>query len=182
MVLLESKNLPLGTKANDFELRGIDESKHGLNDYSDAKVLVIIFMCNHCPYVQAVIGRLIELQEEFKNKGVQFVGINSNDSENYPEDDYEKMSEYAKKWGLNFPYLRDESQKVAREYKAQCTPDIFVFDEDRKLAYHGRIDDNWQHEDEVTKRELKQALKALINDEKVSERQNPSMGCSIKWK
>jgi len=182
MVLLESINLPMGSKAHNFKLPGIDEAEHSLDDYSDAKVLVLVFMCNHCPYVQGVIDRLIKLQEDFKDKGVQFVGINANESDNYPEDSFEKMPEYAKEWGLNFPYLRDESQEVAKVYQAQCTPDIFVFDNERKLAYHGRIDDNWQHEDQVTKEELKEALSALINGEKVAEKQNPSMGCSIKWK
>lgn len=182
MVLLESLNLPMGSKAHDFNLPGIDGADHSLASYNDAKILVIVFMCNHCPYVQAVISRLIQLQEDFKNKGVQFVGINANESDNYPEDGFEKMPEYAKEWGMNFPYLRDETQEIAKIYKAHCTPDIFVFDSERKLAYHGRIDDNWQHEDQVTKEDLKEALNALVKGEKVAEKQNPSMGCSIKWK
>jgi len=182
MVLLESLNIPMKSQAHDFNLPGIDDADHSLESYNDAKVLVLIFMCNHCPYVQGVIQRLINLQEDFKDKKVQFVGINSNESDNYPEDSFEKMSDYAKEWGLNFPYLHDESQKVAKIYKAQCTPDIFVYDSERKLAYHGRIDDNWQHEDQVTSQELKAALDALVNDEKVAEKQNPSMGCGVKWK
>ncbi|MFC1810670.1 thioredoxin family protein [Patescibacteria group bacterium] len=182
MVLLESLNLPMGSKAHDFNLPGIDGADHSLESYNDAKVLVLVFMCNHCPYVLGVIQRLIKLQEDFKDKGVQFVAINANESDNYPEDGFDKMPDYAKDWGMNFPYLRDESQEVAKTYQAECTPDIFVFDNERKLAYHGRIDDNWQHEDEVTKEELRAALDALVTEKKVFEKQNPSMGCSIKWK
>ena len=182
MVLLESLNIPLGSDAHDFNLPGIDGKDHSLDSYNDEKVLVLVFMCNHCPYVLGVIQRLISLQDKFKDKGVKFVGINANDSENYPEDGFDKMSEYAEDWGLNFDYLWDESQEVAKMYKAQCTPDIYVYDKEQKLAYHGRIDDNWQHEDAVKTRELEDALKALINDNNVSDQQYPSMGCSIKWK
>jgi peroxiredoxin len=182
MTLLESLNIPLGSDAHDFNLPGIDGQDHSLDSYKDEKVLVLVFMCNHCPYVQGIIQRLISLQDKFKDKGVKFVGINANDSENYSEDGFDKMSEYAKDWDLNFDYLRDESQEVAKIYKAQCTPDIYVYDKDQKLAYHGRIDDNWQHEDQVTTHELHDALEALVNDKNVSDQQYPSMGCSIKWK
>ncbi|MCD6109819.1 thioredoxin family protein [bacterium] len=182
MFLLESLNLPLRSPAQKFSLPGIDGKVYSLDDFIGKRALIIIFMCNHCPYVQGVIQRLITLQKEFKDDKVAFIGVNANDSINYPEDSFEKMSDYAKKWGLNFPYLRDESQEVAKKYKAQCTPDIFVYDKDLKLAYHGRIDDNWQDEDKVTTRELKDVIEALLNDKKLVEKQNPSMGCSIKWK
>lgn len=182
MVLLESLQVPLWSVAHDFNLPGIDGKEYSLENFKGNKALVIVFMCNHCPYVQGVIQRLISLQKKFKDKGVVFVGINANESDNYPEDSFEKMSEYAQKWGLNFTYLHDESQVVAKKFKAQCTPDIFVYDKELKLAYHGRIDDNWQHEEEVTTHELKDALTALIKDEKPIEKQNPSIGCSIKWK
>lgn len=181
MVLLESLQVPLGSSAHDFSLPGIDRENYSLKSFRGRKAVAVIFMCNHCPYVQAVIQRLIALQNEFKNN-VIFVGINSNESENYPEDSFEKMKEYADKWGLNFAYLRDESQKVAKKYKAQCTPDIFVYDKDLKLAYHGRVDDNWQEESKVTSRELKSALEALVKGKKPKEKQNPSIGCSIKYK
>ncbi len=180
MVLLESMNIPLGIEAFDFDLPGIDGQNHSLDSYKDKKALVLIFMCNHCPYVQGVIQRLIKLQDKFKD--IAFVGINANDSENYPEDGFDKMKDYAKDWGLNFDYLWDETQKVAKIYKAQCTPDIYVYDKDQELAYHGRLDDNWQHEDKVTMHELNDALEALMNDKKVGDQQYPSMGCSIKWK
>lgn len=182
MVLLESLQVPLGSAAHRFSLPGIDGKEYSLEDFKGHKAFVIVFMCNHCPYVQGVIQRLISLQKKFKDDNIVFIGINANESENYPEDGFEKMSEYADKWGLNFIYLRDESQEVAKEYKAQCTPDIFVYDKDLKLAYHGRIDDNWQNENEVTAHELKDALTALVNNKKPNEKQNPSMGCSIKWK
>lgn len=182
MVLLESLQIPLGSAAHDFSLPGIDRKDHSFSDFKGNKAIVIVFMCNHCPYVQGVIQRFISLQKKFKNDGIVFIGINANESDNYPEDSFEKMSEYADKWGLNFVYLRDESQEVARKYKAQCTPDIFVYDKELKLVYHGRIDDNWQHEDQVTTHELKDALTTLINNGKPNEKQNPSIGCSIKWK
>ncbi|MBA4337110.1 thioredoxin family protein [bacterium] len=171
MVLLESLQVPLGSLAHDFSLPGIDGKNHSLSDLKGEKAVVIIFMCNHCPYVQTVIQKFISLQQEFRDKGVVFVGINANESANYPEDSFEKMSEYADKWGLNFAYLRDDSQEVAKKYKAQCTPDIFVYDKDLKLAYHGKAEG-----------ELEDALTSLVAGKKPSEKQNPSMGCSIKWK
>jgi peroxiredoxin len=182
MVLLESLKLKMGEPAPAFELPGIDNKTYSLDDFSGCDVLCVVFMCNHCPYVQAVIDRLIKLQKKYKDDGVCFVGINANDSENYPEDSFEKMSEYAEKWGLNFPYLRDETQKVAKRYKAQCTPDIFVYDKDRKLAYHGRIDDNWKEPEKVETHELKDAIEAILKGEAIDEPQHPSIGCSIKWK
>jgi len=181
MVLLESLQIPLGSVARNFSLPGIDGKEHSLLDLK-GDITVIVFMCNHCPYVQGVIQRLISLQKKFKDKGVVFVGINSNESDNYPEDSFGKMKEYADRWGLNFMYLRDKSQKIAKEYKAQCTPDIFVYDKDLKLAYHGRIDDNWQHEDQVKTHDLNDAIMSLVNGKTVAKKQNPSMGCSIKWK
>lgn len=182
MVLKKSLKIEPDEPAPNFELPGIDGKTYTLDDFSEFDVLCIVFMCNHCPYVQAVIDRLIKLQDEFKDKRVRFVGINSNDSENYPEDSFEKMSEYADSWGLNFPYLRDETQEVAKKYKAQCTPDIFVYDKERKLVYHGRIDDNWKEPEKAEKHELKKAIENLIKGEIVDENQNPSMGCSIKWR
>lgn len=183
MTLLESLNLPLGESAKNFTLRGVDERTYTLESFADDKLLVIIFMCNHCPYVQAVWSRLVSLQEKYKNQSVQFVGINSNAANpEYSEDGFEKMQDYFLKYKMNFPYLIDETQNVAREYKAQCTPDIYVFDGDRKLVYHGRLDDNWKDENGVTKRDLDQAINVLLKGEKVDFHQRPSMGCSIKWK
>lgn len=181
MALTYSQSIPFGQKAPDFSLPGIDEKTYTLADFKDKKALVIVFMCNHCPYVQACWERLISLQKEFGPNGVQLVGINSNDETAYPYDSFEKMKEFAKQKGQNFPYLRDALQQVAKAYCAVCTPDIFVYDEKLGLAYHGRLDDNWQDESKVTKHELADALAAIVQGKKPSPEQNPSMGCSIKW-
>jgi len=182
MTLLESLNLPLGTSAMDFCLDGSDGKKYSLKDFSNSKVLVIVFMCNHCPYVQAVWKRLVDLQAKYFEKGVRFVGINPNKNPEYEEETLEKMAEYAEKFQMNFPYLMDEAQNIACAYKAQCTPDIYVYDGKRKLAYHGRIDDNWKDEAKVTRRELDEAISAILSGEKLNDLQYPSMGCSIKWR
>lgn len=182
MTLLESINISLGTLAPDFSLTGVGGKIYDLSDFSDAKILVVVFMCNHCPYVQAIWGRLVKLQEKYKDRGVQFVGINPNKNPDYPEETIEHMEKYFAKYQMNFPYLIDETQEVAREYGAVCTPDIFVFDSERKLAYHGRVDDNWKDERGVTRNELEEALMALLKREKPSDIQNSSRGCSIKWR
>lgn len=182
MALLESLVLPLGTEIIDFQLPATDGKEYSPADFADKKVLVIIFMCNHCPYVKAVIDRLISIQADYAEKGVQLIGINSNDPEDYPEDSFESMQAWVEEKGINFVYCQDLSQEVGRAYQAQCTPDIYVFDENRKLAYHGRIDDNWQEPEKVEKHELREALDALVAGNPVPEVQNPSMGCSIKWK
>lgn len=182
MVLLESLKVPLGTDAGGFSLEDFDGKMHSLESYKDAKVLVIAFICNHCPYVQAVWPRLAALSGKYKEKMVQFVAINSNVLHpDYPEETPQKMKEYAQKFGMNFPYLLDPTQEVAKAYKAQCTPDIFVFDKERKLVYHGRIDDNWKESDKASKHELDMALEALMQGQKPSDDQHPSMGCSLKW-
>lgn len=181
MALLESLKLPLGTAAIDFDLQGIDDRQHSLAEYKDAKVLVIVFTCNHCPYAQAVWPRLIELQKKYASSDVQFLALNPNNNPDYPDDSFEKMKTFAAEWGINFPYLQDAAQEVARAYKAQCTPDIYVFDEVRNLAYHGRVDDNWKEPEKVTKHELDDAITTLLRGEKPREVQNPCMGCSIKY-
>ena len=181
MVLLKSLQLPMETDIIDFSLPATNDKTYSLSDVEDKKALVIIFMCNHCPYVKAIIDRLITLQSEFADSDVQVIGINSNESENYPEDSFESMKEWVREAGINFVYLHDESQEVAKAYKAQCTPDIYVFNENRKLAYHGRLDDNWQEPENVKKQELKEALIAILSGKPVATEQNPSMGCSIKW-
>lgn len=179
MILTESIKGLDGVTAPDFGLPSTDGPDVTLDSFRDAKLLVVIFMCNHCPYVKAVLERLNILYDEFKDKGVAFVGINSNDAENYPEDSFEKMKELS----LKFPYLFDKAQEVATKYHAVCTPDIFVFDAERKLVYHGRLDDNWQEPEKVTQQELKSALEKILAGETIPrEEQKPSMGCSIKWR
>lgn len=182
MALMHSTMVPLGTPAHDFTLPDADGQQVALSDFADKPVLAVIFMCNHCPYVKAVLDRLIVLAREFESRGVQFVGINPNDAEKYPDDSPEAMRHLIRDKGLPFPYLVDATQEVARRYDAVCTPDIYVYGPDRRLAYRGRIDDNWQEPDKVTRRELKAALEALAAGDPAAEEQTPSMGCSIKWK
>lgn len=181
MVLIESFQVQLGSNPPSFSLQGTDEQIHTLENFSDAKVLVVVFMCNHCPYVKACIERLVALQRDFLQNGVQFVGINSNDATDYPEDGFEAMKNFVTEHVMNFPYLLDETQEVARAYHAVCTPDIFVYDRDRKLQYHGRIDNNWKDISKVTTHDLQNALESVLNHKALPELQYPSMGCSIKW-
>ena len=182
MALLESTMPPLGTPAHDFSLEGIDSKTHSLKSYSEKEIIVIIFMCNHCPYVKAVLKRIIALQNEFIDRGVQFIGINSNDATRYPDDSLENMKIIAKENDFSFPYLIDPSQEVAKSYDAVCTPDLYVYGKNRKLVYRGRIDDNWEHPKKVTQQDLKLALENILSREVITSKQIPSMGCSIKWK
>ncbi len=182
MTLLNSLQLPMGTDIIDFKLPATDGKEYSPSDFADKKALVVVFMCNHCPYVKAVIDRLISVQADYADKGVQLIGINANDPTEYQEDSFDSMKKWVNEIGINFVYCQDESQEVAKAYQAQCTPDIYVFDEQRKLAYHGRIDDSWQHPEAVQKHDLREALDAIISGKSALEAQNPSMGCSIKWK
>ena len=182
MALLSSNPGNLGSSVIHFNLKGTDGKYYSNDSFNSSKVLVIIFMCNHCPYVKAVIDRFVMLQEKYINESVQFIGINSNDSEYYPEDSFKKMIDFVKERKINFPYLVDDTQQTAREYDAVCTPDIYVYDSNRILRYRGRLDDNWKEEDKVTKHDLENAIVSLLKDEEISKEQIPSMGCSIKWK
>src|SRR3989339_2170518 len=159
--------LNLGDKAPDFNLIGIDDKNRSLSEFKNKNILVVVFMCNHCPYVQANTERLIMMQKEFAGSGVQFVGINSNDEKLYPEDSFDKMKVYARIRGFDFPYLRDAEQETAKDYGAQCTPEIFVFDGKREMRYHGRVDDNYQDSNAVKSPELRNAISALAKGEKV---------------
>lgn len=183
MALQHSHGMPVGTPAPAFSLPGTDGQTHSLDTYSDAKVLVVVFTCNHCPYAIACEDRLVDIQRDYADRGVQLVAINPNDATRYPGDSFEAMKVRATEKGFNFPYLRDESQEVARAYDAACTPDPFVFDAGRKLVYNGRIDDNWKDPSAVTKRDLRAVLDAtLAGDAMPLPEAVPSMGCSIKWK
>jgi thiol-disulfide isomerase/thioredoxin len=182
MTLIESLKLEPGTPAEDFVLSGIDGKKYSPADYR-GKVLVVAFICNHCPYAQAVWPRLVELDKKYAGRGVQFLAVNPNvDNPDFEEETVPKMKEYAARFKMEFPYLPDSTQEVAKKFKAQCTPDIYVFDKDGMLAYHGRVDDNWKEPGKVTRRELDEALDALVKGNKPDTDQHPSMGCSIKWK
>lgn len=181
MVLLESLSLPMGSKALDFgPLPATDDNEYSLDSFKDAKILILIFMCNHCPYVKAIMERLVAIDNDYQDKGVQIVGINSNDPEEYPDDSFFNMKTFMDTYRAEFVYLQDLSQKTAKDYQAQCTPDIYVFNEARELAYHGRIDDNWKDPEAVTRNELREALDTILNGGTVED-QKPSMGCSIKW-
>ena len=182
MPVMHSKGMPVGTPAPAFSLPAVDGKTYTLDSFADAKLLVVVFTCNHCPYAIACEDRLIAIQRDYANKGVQLVGINPNDAENYPADSFDAMVTRATEKAFNFPYLRDESQQVARAYDAACTPDIFVFDADRKLIYNGRIDDNWQQPENVTRKDLRAVLDATLEGKAFDFEPVPSMGCSIKWK
>ena len=141
-----------------------------------------MFICNHCPYVQAIEDRIIQLQRDYAHASVQLLGICSNDPTDYPDDTPANLRKRCQEKDYRFPYLVDETQAVARAYGAVCTPDIFVFDEKRRLAYHGQLDNNWKDASKVTRHDLREAIGALLQDQPVSRDQTPSMGCSIKWK
>lgn len=182
MALTESVAGKIGTQAPDFDLAATNDQNYSLDSFKDAKALVVVFTCNHCPYARAAWPLLTKLADDFSNQGVAFVAINPNDETQYPEDSFEVMKQRVLDWGINFPYLRDKTQEVARSYGAVCTPDIYVYDGNRKLYYHGRINDNWQEPEKVTKEELKEAINTLLEGQKPPTVQNPSIGCSIKWK
>ena len=184
MALLYSEKLPLSWQAKDFQLKGTDDKKYSLNDFRGKKGLLIVFTCNHCPYAEAAWPLLIKLHNKYGD-GIAFVAVNPNDENMYPEDSFENMKAKVEKLGLTFPYLHDQEQGVARNYKAQCTPDPYLFKSENgkwKLYYHGRINDNWQEEERVEEESLKNALEALLKNQNSSEEQPPSMGCSIKWR
>ena len=177
-----STMMPLGTEAPFFDLTGCDGKRHRLDDFTGAPALLVVFMCN-CPYVKHVRGKLVELIMEYQKKGVAVVGINSNDAEAYPDDGIERMKKDARDYSYTFPYLVDETQEVARAYHAACTPDFFVFDRDRKLAYRGQMDDSRPGNIiPVTGKDLQAALDAVLKGLPAPITQKPSIGCNIKWK
>lgn len=178
---MEDIGLKIGDPAPPFELPGVDGKTYKLEDFADDDVLGVIFMCVHCPYVQAYEDRIMAVQADYASKGVQFVGINPNDERKYPEDSFDNMVKRARMKGYNFPYLRDKSQEVAEAYGAQCTPEFFVFDADRKLRYRGRLDDNYQDPAAVKRRYLREALDAILSGQEPKEAFVPAIGCSIKW-
>ncbi len=184
MARTESNMMPIGTPAPDFYLPDTVTGKwFSLSDLKSDLALVVMFICNHCKYVKHINEELVRLVNDFQKQGVTFVGISSNDIENYPEDAPELMKLRAAELGYNFPYLYDESQEIAKAYDAACTPDFFVFDKNLKLMYRGRMDGSTPgNEVPVTGNDLRGALRAVVAGEPVSEIQYPSMGCNIKWK
>jgi len=182
MVLLESQfSLKTGDNAPDFMLMGIDDKTHSVDSYAESKGLLVIFMCNHCPYVKAKIEAIKEIHEKYKNS-IALVGINSNDSIKYPDDSFENMKKIANEKGIKFDYLVDEKQDVAKKYGAICTPDPFLFDENRKLIFHGRIDNAMNPDDTATENTMQENIQKYLAGEKIEKDFDPSIGCSIKWK
>ena len=178
-----STMLALGTKAPAFRLADPHGKWVSSDDFKDSAALLVVFMCNHCPYVKHIRSKFAELAKEYQARGVAVVGINSNDAESYPDDRPEKMADEIKRVGYTFPYLYDESQEVAKAYRAACTPDFYLFDRDRLLVYRGQFDDSRPgNERPVTGADLRAALDAVLAGRPVASNQRPSLGCNIKWK
>ena len=183
MAVTASKMLTLGTPAPNFSLPDTEGNIVSLADLKGAPALLVIFMCNHCPFVKYILNDLVELAKEYQAKGAIFVGINSNDVANYPEDSPEMMAKLVEDAGFSFPYLYDETQEVARAYQAACTPDFFLFDKESKLAYRGQMDDSRPGNNiPITGLDLIKAMDAVLAGREVSTEQKPSIGCNIKWK
>lgn len=183
MVLTPSTMLPLGTKAPDFSLPNVDGRTVSLSDFSGAPALLVVFMCNHCPYVKHIAPELSKLAREYQAKGAAVVGINANDVASHPDDSPDQMVHEAQSREYTFPYLFDDTQRVARAYKAACTPDFYVFDKNQKLVYRGQMDSSRPDSGvPLTGKDLRAALDAVLAGKPVPADQKPSIGCNIKWK
>ena len=184
MALVSTEPIPLGFKAPDFELPDtVSGQNYSLNNFKDSKALVVMFICNHCPYVKHIVEELVRLGNDYKEKGVALVAISVNDVENYPEDSPENMKKWALANRFPFPYLYDESQESAKAYRAACTPDFSIFDEDMKCVYRGQLDDSRPGNTiPVTGNDIREALENILVGKKVDAQQKASIGCSIKWK
>ncbi len=173
----------LGTEAPTFDLPGVDGERHRIEDYADAPLLALVQSCNHCPYVQAWEGRMMAIQTGYEDRGFRLVAINSNDAERYPADSPEAMRREKEAAGYPFPYLYDETQEVAKAYRAACTPDFFLFDAGHRLVYRGQFDDSRPMNGvPAAERDLRAALDAVLEGRPVSAAQKPSLGCNIKWR
>lgn len=175
-------NLNIGDQAIDFSLPNVDHKKLSLVDFADKEAIAVIFSCNHCPYVRAWEGRMVQIQADYADKGVQLIAVNANDARAYPDDSFARMQERAQEKGFNFPYLYDATQETARAYGAERTPEVFLFDRDRTLRYHGAIDDNYEDPGAVKIHYLRDALEATLARQAVSTGETPPVGCTIKWK
>lgn len=183
MALTESSMLPLGTPAPDFALPDTDGTIVRLADFSGQPALLVVFMCNHCPFVKHLRKGLAEFAREYTEKGLGMVGISANDASSYPQDGPEEMVREKEEAGYVFPYLYDETQNIARAYAAACTPDFFLFDRKRRLVYRGQFDDSRPGNDHpVTGADLRAAVDAVLAGQPVPDSQKPSIGCNIKWK
>ncbi len=178
---MATPRLPIGAPAPEFSLPGVDGKTYALASFSDRPVVAVIFTCNHCPYVQAYEDRLIAIQADYQMRGVALVAINANDRTLYPDDDVAHMVQRAAQKRYNFPYLRDETQRVAEAYGALYTPEIFLLDRDRRLRYTGAIDDNWRDPAQVKVAHLRQAIDALLAGGSIAAPETHAIGCTIKW-
>jgi len=175
--------LKIGNTLPEFKnLKGTDGTIFQSDTFKDASYLLVVFSCNHCPYVKAYEDRIITFAREYKEKGLEILYINSNEAENYPEDSFDEMVKRANEKKFPFPYVRDEDQSVAKAFGATHTPEFFLFDKERTLRYHGRFDDNWREPEKVQRRYLQEAIDALIDGKEVAEPEVYSIGCTIKWK
>lgn len=182
MARTPSNMLPLGTTAPNFKLKDVSSGEWVSEQLKDEKGLLLIFMCNHCPFVIHVIEELVRVEKDFED-AIKIVAISSNDVDNYPQDSPEKMQAFKQHYNFHFPYLYDESQEVAKSFDAACTPDFFLFNSKLKLVYRGQLDDSRPGNDEpVNGKDLRKALKNLIQNKPIAEIQKPSVGCNIKWK
>lgn len=174
--------LAIGSTCPNFDLPGTDGESHALASFAAANVLVVIVSCNHCPHVVAYEERMVGISREYAGRGVAFVAVNANDADRYPADDMAHMIERAKQRGFDFPYVRDDSQAFVRALGARFTPEVFVFDRERKLRYHGRIDDNEREPRAARNHDLKNALDALLAGREPPVAETQAIGCSVKWK
>ena len=183
MAKTPSNMIPLGSTAPDFALDDvISGNKITLQEISQGRPVVIMFICNHCPFVIAIQKVLVEIVHEYQEKGIAFAAINSNDTESYPDDAPDKMQELASNLEFRFPYLFDQTQEIAKRYQAACTPDFYLFDQELKCVYRGQFDDSRPENGiEVTGKDLKNAMDCLLAGEKIPLDQKPSIGCNIKW-
>lgn len=183
MVRTASTMLALGTEAPDFELINIDGRPVKRDDFRGAKALLVMFICNHCPYVKHIAPELARLANDYQPRGVAVVAISSNDASKYPDDSPERMIHEAEERGYTFPYLYDEEQAAAQAYRAACTPDLFLFDKDFRLAYRGQLDSSRPGNGiPVTGEDLRRALDLVLAGQEVPEPHRPSIGCNIKWR
>ena len=182
MVALNTPKVDTGWLAKDFKLMGTDNKYYQLSDVRGDKGLVVMFICNHCPFVKAISDKLLRDMRELQGRGIGVVAIMSNDADAYPEDSFENMRKFKEHHGFTFPYLIDETQEVAKAYGAVCTPDFFGFDKNLKLQYRGRLDDSGMQHKEDGERELFDAMCEVATKGVVEKKQYPSIGCSIKWR
>lgn len=184
MSLTPSTMMKLGTRAPDFTLSDVQTGRIvSLADFDDAKGLLVLFICAHCPYVKHVEAEFAQLGTDYQNKGLEIVAISANDDENYPDDAPDRLAEQAERLGFIFPYCHDNSQETAKAYRAACTPDLFLFNEDLELVYRGQLDDSRPGNDQpVTGADLRAAIDAMLAGESITQDQYPAVGCNIKWK